>query len=507
MPQIPEILFPIIALVLGLAVGSFAMYLMSRSSTERAKRQARSEGEIKIAQLSERVSRVPLLEAELAEKSKLLLQETRNAAAVTQQASRLPQIEADLQRAASERDQLKIQLAECLANLKSEEEKLVFREQEKQQMSHAFQTLANDILEQKTLRFTEHNKNNIDQILTPLKTKIAEFQEQIRVMSAEDNNGRSAMGEQVRQLTSLNQQLSEDAKNLTSALKGSSKTQGNWGEMILERMLEASGLQRGREYELRESYQRDDGHRGQPDVVINLPEGRHLIIDAKVSLTDYEACANAADDSDRQNAAARHVQSMRRHMKDLSEKNYTQLHGLKTLDFVVMFVPIEPAFAAAINTDQGLWEAGLKKNVLLVSPSALLFVLRTVTVLWRQEEQARNVKDIARRGGELYTKLAGFVEALDKVGVRIRQAQESFDEAHRKLKTGPGSVIRQAEMLKRLGIRPSKSLPQGMVEEAMQETLPEVAAFVDLEESREAGLGETREELPDHKNTVLQRAG
>ena len=319
-------------------------------------------------------------------------------------------------------------------------------------------------------------------------------------MSSEDGTGRAVLGEQVRQLASLNRQISDDAKNLTTALKGSSKTQGNWGEMILERMLESSGLHKGREYELRESYEREDGRRGQPDVVINLPEGRHLVIDAKVSLTDYEFLVNAADDGQREAAEARHIQSVRRHVKDLSEKNYPDLHGLKTLDFVVMFVPIEPAFAAAISADGSLWETALKKNVLLVSPSALLFVLRTVAVLWRQEEQARHVKEIARRGGELYNKLVGFVEALDRVGLRIRQAQESFDEAHRKLKSGQGSVIRQAEMLKGLGVRPSKSLPQGMIEEAMQEMLPDIAASDAVEISEEEKGTEKVEALSEEES-------
>jgi DNA recombination protein RmuC len=501
----------IIGLVMGLAAGALTAWFAFRNRPVGSS-GATVQSEVKIGQLTERAARVPLLETELADKSTSLLNETSRAAALAMQVARVPELEAALEHSTDRCQGLERQVAELkarltgvestfAATLKAEQDKLAFTEQAKQQMSDAFQTLANNILEQKTARFADQNKANIEQILGPLRTKITEFQEQVQKISAEDGNGRTVLGEQVKQLASLNRQLSDDARNLTTALKGSSKTQGNWGEMILERVLEASGLHRGREYELRETYTREDGRRGQPDVVINLPEGRHLVIDAKVSLTDYELCVNTADDSEREGAAARHVQSVRRHMRDLSEKNYTELLGLKTLDFVVMFVPIEPAFAAAISADGDLWETALKKNVLLVSPSALLFVLRTVAILWRQEEQARNVKNIAKRGGELYNKLVGFVEEFDKVGKSLRQAQDSFDDAHRKLSTGQGNVIRQAEMLRKLGVRPSKSLPQGIIEEAMQESLllPELAESEGVEAPGDPGSSENTEMLPEEE--------
>jgi DNA recombination protein RmuC len=273
-------------------------------------------------------------------------------------------------------------------------------------------------------------------------------------------------------LKQLNQTLSEDAQNLAIALKGSAKTQGNWGEMILDRILEASGLQKGRDYELRPTYHYDDGRRGQPDVIINMPEARHVIIDSKVSLVDYDAYVSSHDDVEAQSAADRHVDSVRRHMKELAEKNYQDLYGLNSLDFVVMFVPIEPAFAAAIRLDSTLWENAFRKNVLIVSPSGLLFVLRTVAVLWRQESQARNVRDIAKKGADLYNKLVGFVEELDLVGLRLRQAQVSFDDARKRLCTGQGNVIRQAEMLKDLGVKPNKTLPADLIESAIETPTP-----------------------------------
>jgi len=267
----------------------------------------------------------------------------------------------------------------------------------------------------------------------------------------------------------LNQSLSQDAKNLTNALKGSSKAQGSWGELVLERVLESSGLRRGEEYDVQESYTREDGTRAQPDVVIHLPEERHLVADAKVSLTAYEDFASAEDEGDRQAAIKRHLDSVRSHIKGLSEKNYQALYRLKTLDFVLMFVPIEPAFMLAVTHDRELFMDAWQKNVLLVSPSTLLFVVRTVAHLWRQEAQNRNAQEIARRGAELYDRLSSFVADLDKLGDRLRQAQESYVDARDKLCRNKGNVIHQAEMLKQLGVKPRKALPPTMVEAATDE--------------------------------------
>jgi DNA recombination protein RmuC len=266
---------------------------------------------------------------------------------------------------------------------------------------------------------------------------------------------------------SLNQKLSEDAHNLTRALKGSSKTQGNWGELILERVLEASGLRKGIEYDVQESFTREDGSRVQPDVVIHLPDSKHLVVDAKVSLTAYEAHANAESDVARELALKGHVDSVRSHIKGLSEKNYQLLYGLKSLDFVVMFVPVEPAFMLAVAHDPELWQDAWKRNVLLVSPSTLLFV---VAHLWRQEQQTRNAQDIAKRGAELFDKLVGFIDDLQNVGSRLAQAQKAYEGAYGKLTAGRGNVIRQAEMLKELGVKPTKSLPPDMLELALEST-------------------------------------
>lgn len=368
-------------------------------------------------------------------------------------------------------NKLSNEVAEITGLLEAErrqaDEKLAILLEAKESLTNQFKSLANDILDEKSKKFTEQNQVNIGQLLDPLRTKLHEFQGKVEEVYVQEGKDRSALAEQVRQLMDLNQVLSQDAKNLTSALKGSSKTQGNWGELILERVLEASGLRKGHEYDVQESHVREDGTKAQPDVVVHLPEDRHLIVDAKVSLLAYEACVSAEDDNERQLTIRRHLDSVRAHMKGLSSKNYQTLYGLKSLDFVLMFVPIEPAFMMAITHDQDLYMEALSKNVLLVSPSTLLFVVRTVAHLWRQEAQSRNAQDIAKRGAELYDRLSAFVVDLEKVGDRLRLTQESYSEARNKLYTNKGNVIRQAEMLKQLGVKPTKSMPSAVLDIAM----------------------------------------
>jgi DNA recombination protein RmuC len=300
-----------------------------------------------------------------------------------------------------------------------------------------------------------------------------------------ESKDRSALGEQVRQLIALNQTLSADAKNLTQALKGSNKVQGNYGELVLERLLEAAGLRKGEEYEVQVSLTREDGTRAQPDVVIRLPENRNLVVDSKVSLLAYEEAVSAVSDEERDAAIARHVASVRAHLKGLAERNYHSLYQLKSLDFVLMFVPIEPAFMLAVTHDRNLFMDAWERNVLLVSPSTLMFAVRTVAHLWRQEQQSRNAQEIAKRGAELYDRLVAFVADLEKVGERLRQAQDSFNDARDRLAKNKGNVIRQAEMLKQLGARPTKKLPQELVDAATEEeseaeelTANEVSAVV-----------------------------
>ena len=371
--------------------------------------------------------------------------------------------------------QLTARVAELSTQLESERaqsgEKIGLLNEAKAELSNQFKAVANDILEEKSKRFTEQNQTNIEQILNPLKVKLQEFQNKVEEVYVQEGKDRSTLAEQVKQLMTLNQQMSKDAHNLTSALKGQTKTQGNWGEFILERVLENSGLSKGEHYKTQESHSREDGSRAQPDVIIYLPEGRHLVVDAKVSIVAYNDYSNSDNEQVRDAALKRHIDSVRAHIKGLSGKNYQEIYQLKSLDFVIMFIPIEPAFMLAIAQDGELWQDAWTKNVLLVSPSTLLFVVRTVANLWRQEQQTRNSQDIAKRGGELYDKLVGFVDDFEKIGDKLKQAQKSYDDAFGKFTGGRGNVIRQAQMLKDLGVKPTKSLPSTIVDLALEDDL------------------------------------
>ncbi len=394
---------------------------------------------------------------------------TRATAAETR-AERLPLVEGRLQEAEQQLTQLNAQIASLTTQLAQERsqsvEKLTLLQNARDELSSQFKNLANDILEEKSKRFSEQNQQSLGQLLEPLKTRLQEFQGKVEQVYVQEGKDRSALAEQVRQLMELNRTVSQEANNLTRALKGSNKAQGNWGELILERVLETAGLRKGEEFDVQESHTTLDGKRLQPDVVLHLPEDRHLVIDAKATLVAYEDYANAEDEKHRDLALKRHLDAVRAHIKGLSDKNYQDLYGIKSLDFVLMFIPIEPAFMLAVTHDRDLFMDAWNKNVLLVSPSTLLFVVRTVASLWRQEAQNRNAQDIAKRGAELYDKFAGFVEDMESLGNRLGQAQKDYDSALNKLSTGRGNLIRQAEMLKKLGVKPGKSLPAPLVDNA-----------------------------------------
>ncbi|MFA6232163.1 MAG: DNA recombination protein RmuC [Rhodanobacter sp.] len=376
----------------------------------------------------------------------------------------------------TEHSDMRVALAESNANLASEREqaqqKIALINEAKDQLSNQFKALASEIFEDKSKRFTEQNQVNLDQLLSPLKQQLTDFKTKVEEVYVNEGKDRSALGEQVRQLIALNNTLSEDAQNLTSALKGDRKAQGNWGELILDDVLEKAGLIAGHHYRRQDAIKDEEGTTHViPDVIIDLPGDRHLVVDSKLTLPDYRAFAAASSDEDRGQALKRHVISIRNHMKGLSDKNYQSLYGLSSLDFVVMFVPLEPAFMLAVTNDAELFQNAWEKNVLLVSPSTLLFVVRTVANLWRQEGLSRNAQTISARGAELYDKLAGFVADLEKVGVRIQQAQDSYGDAKRKLSSGKGNVLRQAEMLRDLGVKPSKSLPEHLLDEPDDEQM------------------------------------
>jgi len=334
----------------------------------------------------------------------------------------------------------------------------------KEALTSQFKNLANEILEDKSKRFTEQNAASLDALLKPLQTKLTEFKEQVNNSYGNEARERFALKSEIERLANLNLRMTDETRSLTQALKGDSKVQGNWGELVLESILESSGLRKGEEYVVQDSHTQSDGSRLQPDVVIKLPEGRSLVVDSKVSITAYARHAETSDTEIAERELAAHIQSLRQHIQGLSGKNYSSLYGVGSVDFVLMFVPIEPAFLLALKTAPNLYQEALAKNIVLVCPSTLMATLRTVAHLWRQDHQNRNALEIAKQCGSLYDKFVGFVDDLEKLGQRLDQAQTSYHDAFNKLKTGKGNLIRSAERVRELGVKPSKNLSAPLIE-------------------------------------------
>ena len=338
-------------------------------------------------------------------------------------------------------------------------------EERQKQLRNEFKILANTILEEKSNKFTEQNKENIKQILNPLQEKIKTFEDKVEKSQKESISMHSALKEQLLGLKDLNQQMTKEATNLTRALKGDSKMQGNWGELVLERVLEKSGLEKDREYVVQQSFNREDGTRVLPDVVLHLPDNKRMIIDSKVSLTDYERYANA-ENEDKAFFLKAHVNSINKHVSQLSEKKYEDLYDMESPDFVLMFIPIEPAFAVALNEDSTLYNKAFEKNIVIVTPSTLLATLRTVDTMWSNEKQQRNALEIAKQAGALYDKFEGLVTDLTGVGKKIDAAKSDYSAAMNKLVEGKGNLIGRVEKLKKMGAKAKKSLPEPILKRA-----------------------------------------
>jgi DNA recombination protein RmuC len=346
-------------------------------------------------------------------------------------------------------------------------EKLETQKQEIERLQEKFtvefKNLANEILEEKSKKFTDQNKISLGEILNPLKDKIVEFEKKVEQTNKESIERNTSLKEQILSLKELNQKITKDAENLTRALKGESKTQGSWGEFILESILERSGLLKGREYEVQASFTTESG-RLQPDVIIRLPDQKNIIIDSKVSLVAYERFVTSEEDTERQKYLKEHVISVRKHIKDLSEKNYQQLYDIGHLDFVLLFLPIEPAFGLAVQHDDQLFIDAYEKNIVIVSPTTLIATLRTISSIWRQEYQNRNAIEIARQSGLLYDKFKLFTDDLVKVGDNLKLTRKSYEAAMNKLSEGKDNLIRKTERLKELGAKASKSMDQRLVD-------------------------------------------
>jgi DNA recombination protein RmuC len=396
-------------------------------------------------------------------------------AATEQAEQRIRDAESKLSGQQQQMQSQQAKISELSTRLESERlqtiEKLALLEATRTEFGNQFQLLANQILEEKSKKFTEQNQLNLGGILLPLQEKITQFQTQVADTYDKDSKERLTLKNEIERLAALNGKISEDAINLTQALKGSNKTQGIWGEMVLETVLESSGLRRGEEYLVQNSFDREEGGQHRPDVIIQLPEGRHMVVDAKMSLVAYERFVSATTDAERAESLKQHLLSVRTHIKGLAEKNYQTLTGLNAPDFVMLFIAVEPAFMLAFSHDQSLFNDALSRNVLLVSPSTLLANLRTIAYIWRQEMQNRNAQEIAQQCAKLYDKFVGFVEDLEDVGKKLGQTQKSFDDAKSKLVSGRGNLIRQAEQVKKLGVKPTKNLPAQLLDDDdIQET-------------------------------------
>jgi len=349
---------------------------------------------------------------------------------------------------------------------KAANEKLALLDEAKNKLGSEFKLLANQIFEEKGKAFSEQNRQGLDDILKPVREQLGEFRKRVDEVHVKDAEGRASLSRHLEQLEKLNRQMSEDAVGLTQALKGESKAQGNWGEMILERILETSGLREGHEFAREQSFNTEDGRRLRPDVVIYMPGDKQVIIDSKVSLTDYERIVSAADDISRKAALAAHLRSLKSHIQGLAGKRYDHLPNVNTPDYVLMFVPIEAAYLMAIEADAGIFESAFAQRVAVVTPSTLYATLKLIEQLWRYERQSENVVRLIDRAGKLHDKMAGFIESFEEVGDRIGQAQKAYDTSLNRIKTGPGNVVSQIATLGKLAGKTQKELPKHLTESA-----------------------------------------
>ncbi len=366
-----------------------------------------------------------------------------------------------------------------IANLreKLDEQKRQLEELQ-QTFTKEFENLANKILEEKSVKFTEQNQKNIKNILQPLQERIHLFEQKVDLTHKESIRQNATLKEQLQNLQNQNLRITQEAENLTRALKGDSKMQGNWGELVLERVLEKSGLEKDREYSVQQSFTREDGSRVMPDVIINLPNGNKMIVDSKVSLTDYERYVNA-EETQREAFLKEHVNSLRRHVEQLSAKKYEDLYEMESPDFVLMFVPIETAFSIAINYDNELYNKAFERNIVIVTPSTLLATLRTIDSMWSNEKQRRNAVEIARQAGALYDKFEGFVIDLTKVGKKMDEAKEEYRGAMNKLVEGRGNILTSIEKLKKMGAKAKKSIPEPLLRRAREAQGAEIPGWED----------------------------
>ncbi|SEM23570.1 DNA recombination protein RmuC [Aquimarina amphilecti] len=450
----------VVAIIIGFFIGKYVASLKNKSDQ---------------STLNERSNQLQLQLEEAKKTSEQQLELAKQ-----QQQVQKESLEKQLSNTAKERDEIRREkefLNTELTRRNAEFENLQLKNQEQKEeveklqekFTKEFENLANKILDEKSNKFTEQNKENIKNILNPLQEKINTFEKKVEQTHKESIDYHAALRQQIVGLKDLNEQMSKEATNLTKALKGDSKMQGNWGELVLERVLEKSGLEKDREYFVQQSFTTADGQRVLPDVVIHLPDSKKMVIDSKVTLTAYERYVNEDDEDLRTTYLKEHITSLKRHIDQLSEKNYQDLYDIESPDFVLLFVPIEPAFAIAINEDSKLYNQAFEKNIVIVTPSTLLATLRTIDTMWNNEKQQRNAIEIARQAGALYDKFEGLVKDLTGVGKKIDDAKKDYSSAMNKLVEGRGNLITSVEKLKKMGAKAKKSLPEAIIKRASED--------------------------------------
>ena len=482
---------PLAIALLAFVAGAIVAWLALRGRVRDAQANGRASRDADVAQLAgerdaaqealQRMNRDrDLALRELTEQRTRVVALSRESATLAGRLERLTQVEAEL--AAARADvkhwneacqRAEQRLTESATRLQEQghaaEERQAMLERVREEFADRFKALAGDLLEEKSRKFSEQNTASLGTLLNPLREQLGDFRKTVAEVYDKESRERQLLKHEIESLKQINQRIGEDALNLTRALKGEARTQGAWGELVLERLLEASGLQKGREYDAQVSLKDDDGGRPRPDVIVHLPEGRDLIIDSKVSLTAYERYCSAANDHERGNQLSAHIASMRTHVRQLAERRYSDLPGVNSLEFVLMFVPVEAAFIEAVHHDDELHAFALERQVVIVTTSTLLATLRTVASLWRFDDRNRNAFEIAERAGRLYDKFVGFVEDIDEARKRLDSARDALASAGGKLKTGRGNLVGQVEKLRELGARAGKQLPGDVVDEAQTE--------------------------------------
>jgi len=450
MPGSPELLWLVVAILFGFALGLLPAILLTKHRREAERQAGRQELAAELASLQERLSS---RDEQLHRQAEELREKNTRMDILIQDKTGL------------ERDNARL-ATELREEIRRSEDNLKVLQDARQELQVQFKNIANQIFEEKTRTFADQSRVNLDTILTPFKERILDFEKKVNEVYTTEGKERHSLLKEVQRLQELNKKLGEDAENLTKALKGDSKAQGSWGEIILERILEESGLRKGMEYDAQGGFRDTEGRLLKPDVVVHLPEEKDIVIDSKVSLVAYEKYVRAGNEEQRERAVREHLVSINAHLKGLESKKYDELPGVKSLDFVLLFIPIESAFMLAIEKDSEIFRKAFDKGIMIVSPSTLLVTLRTIQNIWRYEHQNKNALEIAEKAGSLYDKFVGFVTDLERIGEQLDNTRKAYEGAHNKLTSGKGNLVSRAQNLIDLGVKSRKQLPATVRQEA-----------------------------------------